>query len=213
MRVGILSVGIILFVSIQSIAQQEPLKLHKVFKGEKQKVLVYPPNDGFGGSHSQGASGKPTEYSDEEELLEENKDLITKKPQTRPRSILDSKVPLGSPSLQVDGLEIIIGGSGENYEGSIDRESVRRVMRAQEQRFRKCVGSSGFASGATRKIIFQFEINGSGQARNVSLKQSDFSNPKVEKCFVATIQSTRFPEPSQGGARVEFPLEFETREK
>jgi hypothetical protein len=40
--------------------------------GCKNKLLVYPPNDGFGGSLSQGASGKPSELCDENNLLKQN---------------------------------------------------------------------------------------------------------------------------------------------
>lgn len=45
----------------------------------QNKVLVYPPNDGFSFSRSQNASGKPTEYCDEDELMQKEKNLLNMK--------------------------------------------------------------------------------------------------------------------------------------
>lgn len=107
-------------------------------------------------------------------------------------------------------VNISIGGAGENWEGSIDREAVRRVIRSIQSQIRSCYERELRSNSSLEgKVVIQFEIMEQGRVRVAGTKSSTLNNSNVESCVAARIKDQRFPEPPTGQiAVVDFPFVF-----
>lgn len=100
-------------------------------------------------------------------------------------------------SVSVEG-----GGFEESFDGTIDKEAIRRVIRAKRHELQSCYERAlNTMEKGTRlegKIILSWEIIERGQARNVKVKSSTLGNARVENCIRDRLASWTFPEPPTG---------------
>lgn len=111
-----------------------------------------------------------------------------------------------------EGVKVQLGGSEEEFEGTIDREAIRRViahhMRAIKACYQQALNRDPALFG---KIVMAFEIGGAGQAQNVKpvMSRSTLQSREVADCLVSRFARMKFPTPPQGQVpEVTFPFVF-----
>jgi TonB family protein len=105
------------------------------------------------------------------------------------------------------------GGSEEDFVGSIDREAVRRVIRAGLREIRGCYERELNKLNKTQrlegKVVIEWTIAEHGRALNAKVKSSTLGNRAVENCVRDRLSTWRFPEPPPGAvADVNYPFYF-----
>ncbi len=107
-------------------------------------------------------------------------------------------------------VSIDAGGADEGWEGTIDREAVRRVIRSILNQIKSCYERQlRVNSSLEGKVVIQFEIMEQGRVRTAKTKSSTLSDATVETCVAARIREARFPEPPTGTiAVVDYPFVF-----
>ncbi len=94
------------------------------------------------------------------------------------------------------------GGFEESFDGTIDKEAIRRVIRAKLHEVKSCYERALNTMEKGRKlegkIVLGWEIIEKGQARNVKVKSSSLGNAQVENCIRDRLASWTFPEPPPG---------------
>ena len=96
------------------------------------------------------------------------------------------------------------GGSEENFVGTIDREAVRRVVRANLNQIQACYTRELNKLDRSRrsqlegKVILKWDIVERGVAKNVSIASSTLNNKAIEDCMRARLATWQFPEPPKG---------------
>lgn len=114
----------------------------------------------------------------------------------------------GKGSVSVDP-----GGAEESFEGSIDREAVRRAIRAILNEIKNCyerrLQSNSNLGG---KVVIRFVIGDQGRVRQASTKSTTLNDAVVESCVAARIKNQRFPDPPEGTvAEVDYPFVFDSQ--
>lgn len=111
----------------------------------------------------------------------------------------------GKGSVAIDA-----GGSEEVFEGSIDREAVRRVIRSILSQIKSCYERRlRNNSGLEGKVVIRFVIEEQGRVRRAETKSSTLSDRDVEACVAMRIREQRFPDPPAGTiAEVDYPFVF-----
>lgn len=102
------------------------------------------------------------------------------------------------------------GGSEEGWEGTIDREAVRRVIRSILNQIKSCYERQlRVNSSLEGKVVIQFEIMEQGRVRSSKTKSTTMNDGTVESCVASRIREARFPEPPPGTiAVVDYPFVF-----
>lgn len=94
------------------------------------------------------------------------------------------------------------GGFEESFDGTIDKEAIRRVIRQNKHELQSCYERALNTLEKGRKlegkVILSWEIIERGQARNVKIKSSTLNNRGVEECIRSRLASWIFPEPPTG---------------
>lgn len=94
------------------------------------------------------------------------------------------------------------GGFEESFDATIDKEAIRRVIRAKLHEVKSCYERALNTLEKGRKlegkVVLGWEIIEKGQARNVTVKSSSLNNPTVENCIRDRLASWVFPEPPPG---------------
>lgn len=105
------------------------------------------------------------------------------------------------------------GGAEEDFVGTIDREAVRRVIRAGLREIRGCYERELNKLNKTQrlegKVIIEWKIVANGRAVGARVKQSDLNNRAVENCVRDRLATWKFPDPPEGTeADVQYPFYF-----
>ncbi|WP_413558443.1 AgmX/PglI C-terminal domain-containing protein [Bdellovibrio sp. HCB209] len=94
------------------------------------------------------------------------------------------------------------GGMEESFDGTIDKEAIRRVIRAKLHEVKSCyeraLNTKAKGTRLEGKVILGWEIVAQGQARNVKVKSSTLGDKQVENCIRDRLASWTFPEPPAG---------------
>lgn len=108
---------------------------------------------------------------------------------------------------------IEVGGEGAEFEGEIDKEAVRRVIRANLAQVRACYEEElNKDLSLYGKVMVSWEIQAGGRVGRAFVKSSTLKNRNVEKCIVRRLKTWRFPIPPAGAtAAVSYPFVFTAR--
>lgn len=105
------------------------------------------------------------------------------------------------------------GGAEADFQGTIDRDAVRRVVLNNLNQIRGCFGrelNKLDLAGRSRlegKVMVTWEIVAKGVPKNVKIKSSTINNAAVENCIRERLASWSFPEPPVGmTADVTYPF-------
>jgi hypothetical protein len=108
------------------------------------------------------------------------------------------------------GVNLKIGGQGEFFQGSIDKEGIRRVVRDHQQEVQACYERAlNQSPGLSGKIVMEWEILGHGRVGRVKVQSSSVGNRGVADCMSKALKGWIFPEPPTDQiAVVAFPFVF-----
>ncbi len=108
--------------------------------------------------------------------------------------------------------QVNIEASGEDasWEGTIDREAVRRVIRSILAQIKNCYERQlRVNSQLEGKVVIQFEIGAQGRVDLAKTRSTTLNDTTTEACVAARIKEARFPEPPPGSiAVVDYPFVF-----
>lgn len=94
------------------------------------------------------------------------------------------------------------GGFEESFDGTIDKEAIRRVIRSNKHELQGCYERALNTLEKGRKlegkIVLSWEIVTNGHAKNVKVKSSSLGNTQVENCIRDRLASWTFPDPPPG---------------
>lgn len=111
-------------------------------------------------------------------------------------------------------VNIEAGGTGTSWDGTIDREAVRRVIRSLESQIQSCFERQQRKDPSLPsrgRVLVVFEIHSQGRVLRYDLRDVDSGYRPVGECTGRLIQSQTFPEPSEGTyATISFPFLFQT---
>jgi outer membrane biosynthesis protein TonB len=109
-------------------------------------------------------------------------------------------------------VSIEAGGMEEGWEGTIDREAVRRVIRSILGQIKNCyVRSLRTNEDLQGRVVIEFDIGEQGIVRRAGIKNNALADGnRVGDCIATLIRAQKFPEPPQGTvAQVAYPFNFE----
>ena len=114
---------------------------------------------------------------------------------------------------------IVTGGSEEAFQGSIDKEAVRRRIKHNINLIRGCYNQelNRLDKGGRRllegKIVLKWEIVDNGVAKNVRVASSTLNNQAIEKCIAERLATIVFPDPPKDTtAEVSYPFVFKNEQ-
>lgn len=107
------------------------------------------------------------------------------------------------------------GGSEESFEGSIDKEAVRRRIKHNLNLIRGCYNQElnrldkmGRKS-LEGKVVLKWDIVNNGVAKNVRVANSTLNNSAIERCIAERLATIVFPDPpNDTTAEVMYPFVF-----
>jgi TonB family protein len=94
--------------------------------------------------------------------------------------------------------------------GSIDKESVRRVIRANRSAARACYDTLLTTKpGAAGKVLVKFVVSASGEVTSTSVSQDSVGDEALVQCLSKTLKTWVFPKPVGGGVVIiSYPFVF-----
>ena len=94
--------------------------------------------------------------------------------------------------------------------GSLDKETIRRVIRRHRAEYRYCYEKELNAKrDLNGKIVMKFTIAGNGSVIAASVVETTMNNSNVESCIAGKIKRWVFPAPKGGGiVVVKYPFIF-----
>jgi hypothetical protein len=102
-------------------------------------------------------------------------------------------VALDQPGPQPD-----VGGS--KVEGALDKDIIRRIVRAHLNEVRSCYNAGLQKDPAlTGRVSINFVIKGDGAVGSAVIADDNLPDPEVGKCIAKAVQTWRFPKPLGGG--------------
>ncbi|RME14802.1 MAG: hypothetical protein D6797_08020, partial [Bdellovibrio sp.] len=96
-------------------------------------------------------------------------------------------------------VSINIGGSEAEITGTIDREAVRRVIRANKRAIQYCY-EKGLLKNRNLygKLVLAWDIEEKGRAVNVRVKRNELGSRLVANCIIKRLKTWKFPDPPPG---------------
>ncbi len=106
--------------------------------------------------------------------------------------------------------DIVISAGRPIIMGSLDKEIIRRVIKAHINQIKYCYEKELVRSpGLFGKVNVEFTITAKGSVSQAKTKQSTLNNAEVERCIGAKIRTWKFPKPKGGGiVIVRYPFVF-----
>jgi len=96
--------------------------------------------------------------------------------------------------------DIGISGGTPMVLGSLDKELIRRVIRAHANEIRYCYELELTKNpGLWGKVSVNFVISPTGSVQSAKVKETTLNNQNVENCIISKIKGWKFPEPKGGG--------------
>lgn len=94
------------------------------------------------------------------------------------------------------GTKIVTGGAGESFSGTIDREAIRRVLKANERTIRTCYERQlNRNPDLFGKLVLTWDIADGGRALNVHVGSNELGNAEVANCIMERLKTWKFPDP------------------
>jgi hypothetical protein len=96
--------------------------------------------------------------------------------------------------------DIGISGGTPMVLGSLDKELIRRVIRAHANEIRYCYELELAKNpGLWGKVSVNFVISPTGSVQSAKVKETTLNNQNVENCIIGKVKGWKFPEPKGGG--------------
>ena len=103
-----------------------------------------------------------------------------------------------------------MGGEEEEFIGTIDKEAVRRVIRANINSIRYCYNRELRAnSNLYGTLTLQWNITEGGVPQKFSTIKNTLKSKKLAACVTSRLKGLKFPEPPKDReATVKYPFSF-----
>ncbi len=108
------------------------------------------------------------------------------------------------------GTRITTGGAGESFSGTIDREAIRRVIKANEKTIRTCYERQlNRNPDLFGKLVLGWDIADGGRVSGVRVVSNELGNAEVANCILDRLKTWKFPDPPSGQVvEVAYPFFF-----
>ncbi|RYZ71881.1 MAG: AgmX/PglI C-terminal domain-containing protein, partial [Proteobacteria bacterium] len=105
------------------------------------------------------------------------------------------------------------GGAGSGT-GSLDKESIRNVVRARTNAYMACYeGTIDVRPGAIGKVVTTWDIGSDGRVSNVKFAEVDPTIVDIKPCLEREILALKFsPSGSNEPVEVRYPFYFDERQ-
>jgi TonB family protein len=107
----------------------------------------------------------------------------------------------------------IVRQAKPSVEGPLDRDIIRRIIRAHINEVRSCYGQ-GLRKDPTLagRVVIDFEIESTGKVDTSSVRESTLSDASVGNCIGKAVRRWKFPRPRGGGeVEVSYPFNLSGR--
>ncbi len=95
-------------------------------------------------------------------------------------------------------------------EGKLDKDLIRRVVRAHIPEIRACYNQAlARDPNAAGNIVIDFTIGEQGRVTSTAVGSSDFEDAAVPQCMRTAIGGWLFPKPEGGAVDVSYPFLLE----
>lgn len=130
-----------------------------------------------------------------------------------PGTIGTAKLELGSTGLLGGGSGPTPGGAPSpmpTVEGQLDRDIVRRIVRAHMKEVRACFDAAlARDSALSGRISVDFVIRGDGDVKSATIGEGDITDAALGACMTKAVKRWRFPKSRDGGeVKVSYPFEL-----
>ena len=106
-----------------------------------------------------------------------------------------------------------VGGAEEFFEGTIDREAVRRVIQQNKSAFKYCYTSVLKSdSSIYGKVSIYWTIIEGGRVGKVRTESNSSNSKQLASCLMRKIKALTFPEPPQDTiGEITYPFVFQSQ--
>lgn len=95
-------------------------------------------------------------------------------------------------------------------EGRLDKDLIRRVVRAHIPEIRECYNTALQADPEARgKVVIDFTIGEEGKVTRAVVGSSDMQDAALPTCMTNAIRGWLFPKPDGGSVQVSYPFALE----
>jgi outer membrane biosynthesis protein TonB len=95
-------------------------------------------------------------------------------------------------------------------EGTLDKDLIRRVVRAHIPEIRECYNAALQADPEARgKVVIDFTIGEEGKVTQAGVASSDMKDAAAPACMANAINGWLFPKPDGGSVKVSYPFVLE----
>lgn len=96
-------------------------------------------------------------------------------------------------------------------QGSIDKEVIRRVVRAHIHEVRRCYERALEKKPALRgRVTVNWRIEPDGSVSSAKVQNSTLLDDQTEQCIVASVGTWTFPKPVGGWVSITYPFALES---
>jgi hypothetical protein len=89
---------------------------------------------------------------------------------------------------------------GSEQRGAIDRDIIRRIVRANINEVRDCYNVGlGRDPTLAGRVSIDFVISGDGSVSSAMVKEDTLADPSVGQCIAKAVETWEFPKPKGGG--------------
>lgn len=114
---------------------------------------------------------------------------------------------------QKGSVQINVQGQEGDFEGGMDKEAIRRVIREHLREIRNCYERELQRSpDLYGKVVLEWDIEEAGRVSRCVVKNNALGNDKVANCIVNRLKTWKFPDPPKDQiGRVIFPFVFSSQ--
>lgn len=111
------------------------------------------------------------------------------------------------------GTSVTLDASEADFEGTVDKEAVRRVVLANIRQVKACYEAELNKNlGLSGKVVIGWTVQGPGRVQKAWVQSSTLRNSRVENCIRRRLSNWRFPEaPSGSQYTVTYPFVLSAR--
>ena len=121
--------------------------------------------------------------------------------------------PAPAPSGGGDEAELakaakILFGSAK-VDGGLEVDAVRKVIKKSKGALAKCYAKALVKDNALEaKVTVEFVVDKKGKTKDAKIKSGGLGDPAIDACLVEVMSGWKFDAPSDGKAKVKYPLTF-----
>lgn len=105
---------------------------------------------------------------------------------------------------------VIPGGAEESFEGTIDRDAIRRVVQENMRQIKACYERALNKDPALHgKVVMSWVLNDKGRVTAASVSSTTMNSSEVEQCMISRLRTWQFPATPKGQeADITYPFAF-----